>query len=96
MYFFNGKYLRYTKGSEQSPARGWEDPYDYLKGGGGGRRERGEREGRERKGKRGERREKKRKGEFSQSTTKFLFPNRKLMSHKSKKYKLGIRITVSS
>lgn len=49
MYFFNGKYLRYTKGSEQSPARGWEDPYDYLKGGGGGRekregRERGERE----------------------------------------------------
>jgi hypothetical protein len=78
------------RGEEEKEKRGRE----WMEG--GGRRERGEREGRERKGKRGERREKKRKGEFSQSTTKFLFPNRKLMSHKSKKYKLGIRITVSS
>jgi hypothetical protein len=73
MYFFNGKYLRYTKGSEQSPARGWEDPYDYLKGGGGGRRERGER-GRGR-GERGEKRKERENLAKAQPSFSFLTGN---------------------
>lgn len=63
-------------------------------GGRGEEREEGKREREKREGGREERRrerEKKRKGKLSQSTTKLLFANRKLMSHKSKKHKLGIR-----